>query len=236
MGQCCEASWAASLNGSLQGLRGALATTELGLEQHQKLFHSLFGNFQGLLAANVSLDLGKLQAVLNRKGKKKQKGLEAPKRRDRKQVEPLADAHVRGPVMGTLGAEFWEPGSPVAFYASFSEGTAARQMVKFNTTHINTGSSYFPEQGYFRAPERGVYLFAVSIEFGPGPGTGQMVFGGHHRIPVSATEGQRHSTVSTFAMAELQKGERVWFELTQGSVIKRSPPGTAFGGFLIFKT
>lgn len=129
------------------------------------------------------------------------------------------------------------PGSPVAFYASFSEGTTALQTVKFNTAYINVGSSYFPEHGYFRAPERGVYLFAVSIEFGPGPGTGQLVFGGHHRTPVYTTEEQRGgSPATTFAMAELQKGERVWFELTQGSIMKRSPPGTAFGGFLLFKT
>ncbi|XP_012579355.1 PREDICTED: multimerin-2 [Condylura cristata] len=237
VGQCCEVSWATSLNSSLEGLRGALAITELDLEHHQKLFHSLFGNFQGLLAANVSLDLGKLQAMLNRKGKKKQKDLEAPRRRDRKQVETLADAHVGQPVMGALGAEPREAGTPVVFYASFSEGTTAPQTVKFSTTHTNIGSSYFPQQGYFQAPERGVYLFAVSIEFGPGPGTGQLVLGGHHRTSVSTTEGQKSgSTVTTFAMAELQKGERVWFELTQGSVIKRSPPGTTFGGLLIFKT
>lgn len=129
------------------------------------------------------------------------------------------------------------PGSPVAFYASFSQGTTALQTVKFNTAYINVGSSYFPEHGYFRAPERGVYLFAVSIEFGPGPGAGQLVFGGHHRTPVYTTEEQRGgSPATTFAMAELQKGERVWFELTQGSIMKRSPPGTAFGGFLLFKT
>lgn len=230
VGQCCEVSWASSFNSSLEDLRGALSTTEHGLEQHQRLFHSLFGNFEGLVAANVSLDLGKLQAMLSRKGKKQQRGLEGPKRRDRKQVEPLADTQVKGPAL-------WWAGSPVAFYASFSEGTAALQTVKFNTTYFNIGSSYFPEHGYFRAPERGVYFFAVSIEFGPGPGTGQLVFGGHHRTPVYTTEEQRgRSTATTFAMAELQKGERVWFELTQGSIIKRSPPGSAFGGFLIFKT
>ncbi|CAI9177752.1 unnamed protein product [Rangifer tarandus platyrhynchus] len=230
VGRCCEASWVSSLNSSLEGLRGELSTTERGLERHQRLFHSLFGNFQGLVAANVSLDLEKLQAMLNRKGKKQQKGLEAPKRRDRKQVESLEDAHVKGPLL-------WDAGSPVAFYASFSEGTTALQTVKFNTAYINVGSSYFPEHGYFRAPERGVYLFAVSIEFGPGPGAGQLVFGGHHRTPVYTTEEQRGgSPATTFAMAELQKGERVWFELTQGSIMKRSPPGTAFGGFLLFKT
>ncbi|XP_059982699.1 multimerin-2 isoform X1 [Lagenorhynchus albirostris] len=230
VGQCCEASWASSFNSSLEGLRGELSTTEHGLQRHQRLFHSLFGNFKELLVANISLDLGKLQAILSRKGKKQQKGLEAPRRREQKQVESLEDAHVKGPVL-------WDAGSPVAFYASFSEGTDALQTVKFNTTYINIGSSYFPEHGYFRASERGVYLFAVSIEFGPGPGTGQLVFGGHRRTPVYTTKEQRGgSPATTFAMAELQKGERVWFELTQGSIMKRSPPGTAFGGFLIFKT
>nr|XP_010991664.2 multimerin-2 [Camelus dromedarius] len=232
VGQCCEASGASSLNSSLEGLRGALSTAERGLEQHERLFHSLFGNFQGLVDANVSLDLGKLQAMLSRKGKKQQKDLEARRRRDGKPVEPLEDAHVN-----VKGPALWEAGSPVAFYASFSEGTATLQAVKFNTTYINIGSSYFPEHGYFRAPERGVYLFAVSVEFGPGPGTGQLVFGGHHRTPVHTTEERRGgSMATTFAMAELQRGERVWFELTQGSVMKRSPPGTAFGGFLMFKT
>lgn len=129
------------------------------------------------------------------------------------------------------------PGSPVAFYASFSGGMAAPQTVKFNAAHINVGSSYFPEDGYFRAPERGVYLLAVSIEFGPGPGAGQLVFGGHRQIPIGAAEEQRGGgTATAFTMAELQKGERVWVELIQGSVQKRSPPGTAFGGFLLFKT
>lgn len=109
-------------------------------------------------------------------------------------------------------------------------------MVKFNTTPINVGSGYFPQHGYFRAPQRGVYLFAVSITFGPGPGMGQLVFEGHHRVPVSSTEPRGGSTATTFAMAELQKGERVWFELIQGSVAKGSQPGAAFGGFLMFKT
>lgn len=103
VGQCCEVSRASSFNSSLEDLRGALSTTEHGLEQHQRLFHSLFGNFEGLVAANVSLDLGKLQAMLSRKGKKQQRDLEGPKRRDRKQVEPLADTQVKGPALWWAG-------------------------------------------------------------------------------------------------------------------------------------
>ncbi|XP_003930001.3 multimerin-2 [Saimiri boliviensis] len=239
VGGCCEAkaeAGAVSFNTSLDGLHGALSATQRSLEQHQQLFHSLFGNFQELVAANVSLDLEKLQTMLSRKKKQQQKGLEAPRKRDKKEAEPLVDVRITGPVPGALGTALWEAGSPVAFYASFSGETDALQTVKFNTMHINVGSSYFPEHGYFRAPERGVYLFAASIEFGPGPGTGQLVFGGHHRTPVHTTGQGGGSTATVFAMAELQKGERVWFELTQGSITKRSLQGTVFGGFLLFKT
>uniref|UniRef100_A0A8C2UJY2 Multimerin-2 n=1 Tax=Chinchilla lanigera TaxID=34839 RepID=A0A8C2UJY2_CHILA len=223
----CEASCVAKFNGSLQGLQGALSATQRDLERQRRLFHALFGNFRGLLATNVSLDLGKLQAMLDRKGKKQQKEPAAQRRDKERELEQRAP-----------GAGTWRPGSPVAFYASLSDGTgtAAPQTVKFNTTSVNLGNSYFPEHGYFRAPERGIYLFAVSVEFGPGPGTGQLVIGGHHQTPVCTTEQRAGGTATTFAMAELQQGERVWFELTQGTVAKRSPAGTAFGGFLMFTT
>ncbi|XP_059518034.1 multimerin-2 isoform X1 [Myotis daubentonii] len=239
LGQCCAAgaSGAAALNSSLQGLHGAVSAAQLGLQRHQQLFHRLFANFQGLVAANVSLDLGKLQAMLGRKERKEQKALDASRRRDKKQVRPLADADVHGPAPRALGAEPQEAGSPVAFYAGFSGGMAAPQTVKFDAAHINVGSSYFAEDGCFRAPERGVYLFAASIEFGPGPGAGQLVCGGHHRTPIGAAEERRGGGAATaFALAELREGERVWVEVTQGSVRQGSPPGTAFGGFLLFRT
>lgn len=229
IGQCCEASWAASLNSSLEDLHSMLLDTQHGLRQHRQLFHNLFQNFQGLVASNISLDLGKLQAMLSKKDKKQPRGPGESRKRDKKQVVMSTDAHAKG-------LELWETGSPVAFYAGSSEGATALQMVKFNTTSINVGSSYFPEHGYFRAPKRGVYLFAVSITFGPGPGMGQLVFEGHHRVPVYSTEQRGGSTATTFAMVELQKGERAWFELIQGSATKGSQPGTAFGGFLMFKT
>ncbi|XP_023557055.1 multimerin-2 isoform X2 [Octodon degus] len=223
----CEAPCAAKFNRSLQDLQGMLTAAQQDLEQQRRLFHALFGNFRGLLASNVSLDLGKLQAMLDRKGKKQQKEPAAHRRDKAQELE-----------QGAPGAGSWGPGSPVAFYASFSDGTTttAPQTVKFSDTTVNAGSSYFPEHGYFRAPARGVYLFAVSVEFGPGPGTGQLVIGGHHQTPVHTTEQRAGGTATTFALAELQQGERVWFELTQGTVAKRSPTGTVFGGFLMFTT
>lgn len=119
----------------------------------------------------------------------------------------------------------------MAFYAGSSGGMAAPQTLRFDAADIDVGSGFSPEDGYFRAPERGVYFLAVSIDFGPGPGAGQLVLGGHRRLPIAGG-----GTATAFTMAELQKGERVWVELTQGPVPRRSPPGTAFGGFLLLKT
>lgn len=69
-----------------------------------------------------------------------------PWKRDRKEAEPLADTHIKGPVPGALNTELCQASSPVAFYASFSEVTAALQTLKFNTSYIDAGSSYLPEQ------------------------------------------------------------------------------------------
>lgn len=112
--------------------------------------------------------------------------------------------------------------------------------MKFNATYLNIGDGYSSEHGFFRAPERGVYLIVVSAEFGPGLGEGQLVLGGRLRTSVSSSSEEPTaaggSTAATFALTELQKGERVWFELTKGSLARRDPSGTALGGFLVFKT
>lgn len=110
VGQCCEASWATSLNGSLEDLHSMLSDTQHSLRQHQQLFHSLFQNFQGLVASNISLDLGKLQAVLNKKDKKQQKGLGAFRKRETKQVVMSVDAHAKVLQQGVLDSELWEGG------------------------------------------------------------------------------------------------------------------------------
>ena len=103
IGQCCEASWAASLNSSLEDLHSMLLDTQHGLRQHRQLFHNLFQNFQGLVASNISLDLGKLQAMLSKKDKKQPRGPGESRKRDKKQVVMSTDAHAKG-------LELWETG------------------------------------------------------------------------------------------------------------------------------
>lgn len=130
VGRCCEASWAASLNGSLEDLHSMVSDTRHSLRQHQQLFHGLFQNFQELMANNISLDLGKLHAMLSKKEKKQLKGLGASRKREKKQVVMLADAQAKGMEKGVLDSELWEAGE--------CRGP--------ETDCVNLGHSYLPTQ------------------------------------------------------------------------------------------
>ncbi|XP_074088643.1 multimerin-2 isoform X2 [Macrotis lagotis] len=239
--RCCHIAGVLPLNLSMDSLQSVVKDMKQDMDQHLQLFQSLFGNYRELVATNVSLDLGKLQSILSKKGKKKKREHESNQRRDKKQVEKWGEQSILGSGRSDHTSKILEEGPSAAFYVGFPQGThGLRRPVKFNATYLNVGDCYSPEHGFFRAPERGVYLIAVSAEFGPGLGEGQLVLGGRLRTSVSngsempmATGG---STAATFAVAELQKGERVWFELTKGSLARRDPSGTALGGFLVFKT
>lgn len=129
------------------------------------------------------------------------------------------------------------PDSLVAFHVGFT-GKDKEKILRFNETYFNYGNGYFPEDGYFKAPHKGVYLFVISVEFSSGPALGQLSFSRGYRRTLSSSQRKtpNGNTMTTFAMAEMEKGERVSFELLQGSVVRRSPPGTTMGGFLLFRT
>ncbi|XP_068927476.1 multimerin-2 [Petaurus breviceps papuanus] len=238
---CCPPAGPLPFNLSVEGLQSDVRAMRQDLGHHLQLFQSLFGNYRELVATNASLDLGKLQSVLSKKGKKQRREQESHQKRDKKQVEKWGEQPFPGSGSSNQGPKLLGEGPSVAFYAGFPQGThGLRRPVKFNATYLNVGDGYSPEHGFFRAPERGIYLIAVSAEFGPGLGEGQLVLGGRLRTSVSSGSeeptGAAGSTAATFAVAELQKGERVWFELTKGSLARRDPSGTALGGFLVFKT
>ncbi|NXA24412.1 MMRN2 protein, partial [Ibidorhyncha struthersii] len=219
------------LNVSVEILSADLATIKQKLEEHLVIFKKLFGSNEELVASNLTLDVTKIQSMLTRKGRRQQKGQD--KQRDKKKPEKH-----RENMQMIVQTELLGKDSLVAFHVGLSEGKDKEKTVRFNETYLNYGNSYFPEQGYFKAPHKGVYLFVISVEFSSGPALGQLSFSRGYKRTLSS--GQRKTpngnTVTTFAMAEMEKGEKVWFELLQGSVVKRSPPGTTMGGFLIFRT
>ncbi|NXT50477.1 MMRN2 protein, partial [Pluvianellus socialis] len=224
------------LNISVEILSADLATTKQKLEEHLLIFKKLFRSNEELVASNISLDVTKIQSMLTRKGRRQQKGQD--KQRDKKKPENHRENTQMITGRNTVQTELLEKDSLVAFHVGFSEGKDKEKTLRFNETYLNYGNGYFPEHGYFKAPHKGVYLFVISAEFGSGPALGQLSFSRGYKRTLSSSQRKTPTgnTMTTFAMAEMEKGEKVYFELLQGSVVKRSPPGTTMGGFLIFKT
>ncbi|NXU49993.1 MMRN2 protein, partial [Turnix velox] len=225
------------LNTSLESTSAHLANIKHKLEEHLLIFRKLFGSNEELFASNVSLDVTKIQSMLSsRKGRKQQKGHE--KHRDKKKPEKQRENVQVTSGRNTEQSGLLEKDPLVAFHVGFSEGKDKEKTLKFNETHFNYGGGYFPEHGYFKAPHKGVYLFVISVEFSSGPALGQLSFSSGYKRTLSSSQKRtpHGNTMTTFAMAEMEKGEKVSFELLQGSVVKQSPPGATLGGFLISKT
>ncbi|KFQ57402.1 Multimerin-2, partial [Nestor notabilis] len=224
------------LNISVEILSADLATTKQKLEEHLLIFKKLFGSDEELAASNVSLDVTKIQSMLTRKVRRQQKVQD--KQRDKKKPEKHRENTQMITGRNTVQTELLGKDSLVAFHVGFSEGKDKEKTLRFNETYLNYGNSYFPEHGYFKAPHKGVYLFVISVEFSSGPALGQLSFSRGYKRTLSSSQRKtpNGNTMTTFAMAEMEKGEKVCFELLQGSVVKRSPPGTTMGGFLVFKT
>ncbi|KFV19970.1 Multimerin-2, partial [Tauraco erythrolophus] len=236
---CCNhtiANVIKPLNISVEILSADLATIKQKLEEHLLIFKQVFGSNEELVASNVSLDVTKIQSMLTRKVRRQQKGQD--KQRDKKKPEKHRGSMQTMGGRNTVQTELLEKDSLVAFHVGFSEGKDKEKTLRFNETYLNYGNSYFPEHGYFKAPHKGVYLFVISVEFSSGPALGQLSFSRGYKRTLSSSQRKtpNGNTMTTFAMAEMQKGEKVCFELLQGSVVKRSPPGTTMSGFLLFKT
>ncbi|NWY29676.1 MMRN2 protein, partial [Pheucticus melanocephalus] len=236
---CCNHTIANAiepLNVSVEILSADLATIKRNLEEHLVTFKKLFGSNEELGASNISLDVTKIQSMLQKKGRRQQKGQD--KQRDKKRSEKHRENTQTISGRNTVQTEFVEKDSLVAFHVGLSERKDKEKTVRFNETYLNYGSSYFSEHGHFKAPHKGVYLLFISVEFSSGPALGQLSFSrGYKRTLSSSQRKSPHgNTMTTFAIAEMEKGETVCFELLHGSVVKRSPPGTTMGGFLISKT
>ncbi|KFV10959.1 Multimerin-2, partial [Pterocles gutturalis] len=239
MNLCCNhtiANVIEPLNISVEILSADLGTIKRKLEGHLVIFKKLFGSDEELVASNVSLDVTKIQSMLTGKVRRQQKGQD--KQRDKKKPEKHRENMQMISGRNTVQTELLEKDSLVAFHVGFSEGKDKEKTLRFNETYLNYGNSYFPEHGYFKAPHKGVYLFVISAEFSSGPALGQLSFSRGYKRTLSSNQRKtpHGNTMTTFAMAEMEKGEKVCFELLEGSVVKRSPPGTTMGGFLIFKT
>ncbi|XP_077206703.1 multimerin-2 isoform X2 [Paroedura picta] len=222
------------LNISLDNLNEELALTKQNLDEHLQVFQKLFGSSRELAATNASLDVAKIQSMMGREMRKQLKVQERQKMRDKHESSHYREGTLNG--RNKIQTEVLETDSPVAFYVKHSEG---KEGPSLNRTYLNYGGGYFPDHGYFKSPHSGVYMVAISMESSPGMAQGQLVFSNGHRMTVTGSKkrkGHGGGTVTAFALVELKKGEHMWFELLQGSMVMQNPVGMSMAGFLIFKT
>ncbi|XP_072347930.1 multimerin-2-like [Scyliorhinus torazame] len=147
-------------------------------------------------------------------------------------------------IYGNASMAFNQSGIPnslefqVAFYVGLSNNSGTNMILKFDQIFLNHGDGYSSERGYFKAPFKGVYVFVVTVEFSHGLGRGHVLVDGHPTVTLhnSRKRHQHSSLVWGYAILQLSKGQRVWVEVTQGTVMQQTLSETTFGGFLLFKT
>ncbi|XP_053548024.1 multimerin-2 [Bombina bombina] len=218
------------LNISVGFIKSEMLSLREHFGDHVHFFKKIFGNYEALIASNVTLDIAKIQMIIDKKPNKKEKNGESQdRRRDKKQTEQLWQSD---DTMRTAQKQ----DSPVAFSAGFSEGAEGVKILQFNEIYLNYGNVFSSEDGHFTVPYGGVYAFAISVDFGPGSALAHLVFGGRHKLSLYNNSVQQAESIKhQFAIVELQKDEKVWLELLHGS-IKKNSFGTVLTGYLIFKT
>lgn len=86
---CCNhtvVSLVEPLSNSVDNLKEDITFTQQSFEEHLQIFQKLFGSIKDLAAANISLDVTKIQSVMGRKMRKQLKVQEKHKMRDKKEA------------------------------------------------------------------------------------------------------------------------------------------------------
>ncbi|XP_043912436.1 multimerin-2 [Protopterus annectens] len=220
-------------------LRLNMSSLKEMFDEHISLFQNLFGNTDEFVSANMSLNITAIHSIMAKQIKRQQKKEEE----HNLQKNGMWNSDTQAPKNIFSGNSrnnyhLFRNASPVAFYVGLSERTDTKKMVRFDRLLLNYGNKYSPEEGYFKAPYRGVYMFALSLSSNNGSILGQLITDGKQILLLQSTTKKKRNTipVTNFALLELKKGQAVWVELSQASVTKTSLPQVTFGGFLLFRT
>lgn len=122
------------------------------------------------------------------------------------------------------------------FVASIRDGVNTPGTVLFETTSLNHGQMYSHETGTFRAPTAGVYLFVLTLDFGPGPSLAQLKRGEEVAASLHQSMGTASGPATRVCLLQLQQGEEVQLELVQGTLKPGKPQENTLAGLLLLQT
>lgn len=122
------------------------------------------------------------------------------------------------------------------FAASIKDAVNTPGIVVFDTTSLNHGQMYSPETGTFRAPTAGVYLFVLTLDFGPGPSLAQLKKGKEVVVSVHQSMRKESGSATRHCLLQLKQGEEIHLELVQGTLEHGKPEENTFTGLLLQHT
>lgn len=128
------------------------------------------------------------------------------------------------------------PETPFMFLASTTDGANGSGTVLFERVALNHGQIYSPKTGTFHAPASGVYLFVVTLNFGPGPSLAQLRRGGDVVASLRQPQRMLGAPATRVCILQLEQGEELHLELLQGNVESGNQKDNTFAGLLMLQT
>ncbi|KAJ8284654.1 hypothetical protein COCON_G00035040 [Conger conger] len=234
---CTSHTHAAAPAGLEVELQDEVVALRRGLEDHLQMFRNIFGNMDGGTHPNGTLDLDMLWAALRGKeGKKKLKKLRKDKERSGHLSAGMVNSRNKRELTPKTEDLSQFPDAPIAFLASTHDGTERPGPLIFERVSLNHGQAYCPGTGVFRAPHAGLYLFLLTLEFGPGPAVAILKREGAPVATLRQGPGEAGGAATRVCTLELGQGEQVTLELVQGTVGHGNPPDNTFAGLQFLRT
>ncbi|XP_076831770.1 multimerin-2a [Brachyhypopomus gauderio] len=234
---CCNSTKSAAPRGVEAKLQTELTTVHKSLEEHLRIFSSLFSNTEGLLGSEATLDLDSLSSLM-KKNEAKQQRKKEKKRTDVRRERHWEHADLRSKRDAALETTAFSqlPDGPFVFLASSQDVFDTPGPVVFETASLNRGDMYSPKTGTFRAPSSGVYLFVLTLDFGPGPSLARLKRG--EEVAASLHQGQRRlaGPATRVCLLQLEQGEELQVEMVQGTLEHSNPQDNSFAGLLLLQT
>ncbi|XP_064174043.1 multimerin-2a isoform X2 [Anguilla rostrata] len=234
---CCNCTKNAAPGGPAEELQSEVSSLRRGLEDHLRVFKDVFSDMDGLAGSAGTLELDKLWALVKRKEEKKRRRQQKEKKAEKReshggQKVSLRSRRDASPETAGL-TEIRD--APLVFLASTSEGATQTGAVVFERALLNHGEMYSAETGVFRAPAAGVYLFALTVDFGPGPSLARLKRGEATAATLRRGPGELAGPLSRLCLLELEGGEQLRLELSEGTVQRGNAADNTFAGLLLFR-
>ncbi|XP_036430357.1 multimerin-2a isoform X2 [Colossoma macropomum] len=233
---CCNCTKGAAPGDMQVKLQAELTKMHKDLKEHLRIFSSIFTNTDGLAGSEATVDLDKLSALMKRKDTKQQR--KRQKKRADGGVEQSGEHKLRSKRDASLETAVLSqlPDSPLMFLASRRDGVNISGTVVFETVSLNRGQMYSPKTGAFRAPTAGVYLFVLTLDFGPGPSLAQLKRGEEVAASLHQSQKKPAGPATRVCLLQLEQGEELQLEIVQGTLEPSNPQDNTFAGLLILQT